>query len=435
MDHELLILGAGPGGYEAAIRGAQLGLRVGLVERDQVGGACLNRGCIPTKTLLHEAGPGLDFQALKARENQVVTQLRQGVEALLKKRGVALYRGEGQLKDSHTLLVNRQPVTADHILLAPGSRPALPPVPGIENSLTSDDRLREPQPFERLAIIGGGVIGVEFASFYAACGARVTVIEAQERLLPLMDREISQNLQMILKRRGIEVRTSAQAESLEKGDSGVTLHLRGGEALQAQAVLTAVGRRPQTERLCLPGAALAMERGFIQVNEAFETSLPGVYAIGDAIGGKMLAHAASAQGLNVAARLAGRAPEACLAAIPACVYTDPEIACVGLTQGECQARGIPVKTGKALMSANGRTLIAQGQRGFVKVVAHGETGAVLGAQLMCQRATDMIDSFTVAIANGLTYRQLARAVRPHPTFLEAVGEAVEALDGLAIHQG
>ena len=261
----------------------------------------------------------------------------------------------------------------------------------------------------------------------------MTIVEAQERLLPQLDREISQNLQMIFKRQGMTVHTRALARRIVEGGEGVVMELDGGETLTASAVLAAVGRRPNTDGLCAPGVALDMERGFIRVNERFETSLPGVYAIGDAIGGMMLAHAASAEGLTVVHALAGEEAPLCLTAIPACVYVSPEIASVGLTQADCQQRGIEVKVGKALMGANGRTLIAGGQRGFIKVVVSAENGRVLGAQLMCERATDMIDSFTVAIANGLTATQLMRAVRPHPTFLEAVGEALDALEGRAIH--
>lgn len=337
------------------------------------------------------------------------------------------------LTDAHTIEVDGQAVTGEKLLLAPGSRPALPPVEGIGLALTSDDLLHEPRPLESLLILGGGVIGVEMAAFYAATGTKVTIVEAQERLLPQMDREISQNLQMIFKRQGMGVHTRALARRISEGGEGVVMELDGGETLTASAVLAAVGRRPNTDGLCAPGVALDMERGFIRVNECFETSLPGVYAIGDAIGGMMLAHVASAQGLTVVHALAGEEPPLRLTAIPACVYVSPEIASVGLTQADCQQRGIEVKVGKALMGANGRTLIAGGQRGFIKVVVSAENGRVLGAQLMCERATDMIDSFTVAIANGLTATQLMRAVRPHPTFLEAVGEALDALEGRAIH--
>ena len=435
MDHQLLVLGAGPGGYEAAIRAAQLGLNTGLVERGEVGGTCLNRGCIPTKVFLHEAVPDLDFGALLQRKEQVVASLRQGVETLLKKNGVTLHRGEGRLTDPHTLTVDGRPVTAEHILLAPGSRPALPPIEGAELALTSDELLREPRRLKSLVILGGGVIGVEMAEFYLKTGAEVTIVEALDRLLPQMEREISQNLQMLFKRRGVRVITGVRAERLERTGSETVLRLENGEALTAEAVLAAVGRRPNLEGLCAPGAELETERGFLRVDRRFETSLPGVYAVGDAVGGAMLAHAASAQGINTVHMLAGREPPLCLDAIPVCVYTSPEIACVGMTQAQCREQGIPVRVGTALMSANGRTLIAGGERGFIRVVAREADGRVLGAQLMCRRATDMIDTFTLAIANGMTADQLGRAVRPHPTYLEAVGEALDALEGMSIHQG
>ena len=366
MDHELLILGAGPGGYEAAIRAAQLGLNVGLIERDAVGGTCLNRGCIPTKTLLHDAAPARTSPPLARARRQVVSTLRQGVEGLLKKRGVDGVPRHGR---AHRRAYHRGGRAGGHgrkAAAGPRLAPRAAPVEGIERALTSDDLLREPRPLDSLIILGGGVIGVEMAAFYAATGTKVTIVEAQERLLPLMDREISQNLQMIFKRQGLGVRTRTLARRIAEGGEGVVMELDGGDGLTASAVLAAVGRRPNTAKLCAPGVALEMDRGFIRVNEHFETSLPGVYAIGDAIGGMMLAHAASAQGLTVVHAIAGEEAPLCLDAIPACVYVSPEIACVGLTQADCQQRGIEAKVGKALMGANGRTLIANGQRGFIR---------------------------------------------------------------------
>ena len=419
MDHELLILGAGPGGYEAAIRAAQLGLNVGLIERDAVGGTCLNRGCIPTKTLLHDAGPGADFLALNAHKEQVVSTLRQGVEGLLKKRRVTVYRGTGVLTDDHTIEVDGQAVTGEKLLLAPGSRPALPPVEGIDLALTSDDLLHEPRPLESLLILGGGVIGVEMAAFYAATGTKVTIVEAQERLLPQMDREISQNLQMIFKRQGMGVHTRALARRISEGGEEVVMELDGGETLTASAVLAAVGRRPNTEGLFAASFDFPMERGYIPVDEQYRTQIPGVYAVGDVVsGGIQLAHAAEAEAKNAVHAMFGGAPVKNVSAIPACIFTEPEIASVGLTADAAKAEGRKVTVRKSLTSANGKAVVEGAERGFAKLVFDADTDVLLGAQLMCPHASEMIGGLTASVNAGLTAEQLSQTIFPHPTVSE-----------------
>lgn len=457
MRWDLVVIGGGPGGYTGAIRAAQLGLKTALVERAEVGGTCLNRGCIPTKALLESAhlyrevqgaaafgvqveGLSFDYAAMDRRKAQVVEQLRTGVEGLLKGNGVSLIRGEAVIQGPGLVRVGEEELEAAHILIAAGSRPALPPVPGLDlpGVITSDQLLGEGRFYPRLAIIGGGVIGMEFASLYTDLGAEVTVIEAMDRVLPTMDRELSQNLTMLLKRAGARICTGARVERVEESGDGLLCRFTAKgreETVQADGVLVATGRRPNGEGLCAPGVALRMERGGVLVDEAFQTSLPGAYAVGDIIPGNIqLAHVAAAQAVDVVSRLAGREPPVDLSAIPSCVYTRPEIASVGLTEAGAKEQGIPVKGSKYLMTSNGRTLIAGAGRGYIKLVSHRDTGAVLGAQLLCERATDLVGELTAAVREGKALEEVAAQVRAHPTFEEGIGEAAELGLGLSIHQ-
>lgn len=448
-DYQLLVIGAGPGGYVAALKAAKLGLKTAIVEGRDVGGTCLNRGCIPTKALLHTAevytqakegaflgvntdGISVDFAAAQRRKNEVTEKLRLGIEGLFKQKKVDLLRGIGTILAPGKVSVDGKEYTADHILIATGSVPARPPIPGLEHALTSDDLLEgEGRMFSSLVIIGGGVIGVELASVYNALGCHVTILEAMDRILPNMDREICQNLTMILKKRGVEIYPSSMVSAVEKMEDG-TLSVRytnkGTEnTAQGEAVLCAIGRRANTAGLFGEGFSLDMERGRILTDENFQTSVPGIYAIGDVTAKIQLAHVASAQGTACVEKLAGKAAPADLALIPSCIYTSPEIACIGITADEAKAAGRSVKVGKFVMFANGKTVISNGERGFIKIVADAESGVVLGAQLMCERATDMISQLTTAVANGLTAEQLLAVVRPHPTFEEGIGEALDDL--------
>ncbi|PWM40364.1 MAG: dihydrolipoyl dehydrogenase, partial [Clostridiales bacterium] len=286
-----------------------------------------------------------------------------------------------------------------------------------------------------LCLIGGGVIGVEFSTVLSSFGCKVTILEAAPRLLPGMDREISQNLAMILKKRGVDIHTGALVRRIERdGELLCTYEEKGEEhTLPCENVLIATGRRPNTAGLFAPGAEPKMERGAVRVDDDFRTDVEGLYAIGDALGGIQLAHAASAQGIYAVERMAGKEPSVCLSAIPSCVYTDPEIASVGLTADECKERGIAYRCTKYLMSGNGKSMLSLQERGFVKLVFEEGSEVLLGAQLMCARATDMVGELCDALANRLTARQLARTVRPHPTFCEGITEAVEDLWGRSIH--
>ncbi len=450
MEHYgLLVIGAGPGGYEAALRAAKLGIRTAVIENRDVGGTCLNRGCIPTKSLLHaaEIATGLekggewgiaagnlsvDFAAVHRKKTEVTEKLRAGVEGLLKQKKVDILRGTGTILAPGRAAVDGVEYGADHILIATGSVPARPPIPGLEHAVTSDDVLApQERVYRSLVIIGGGVIGVELACVYQAMGCQVTIVEAMDRILPNMDREICQNMTMIFKRRGVAVHTGCMVSAVEKDPDGglvvrYTCKDQPGEA-RGEAVLCAIGRRPNTEGLFGEGFSVDMERGRILVDGQFQTSVPGVYAIGDVSSKVQLAHVAAAQGIACVERLAGREPLTDVNCVPSCIYTSPEIASIGITADEAKAAGRAVKVGKALMSANGKTVIAAGERGFIKIVADASTGVVLGAQLMCERATDMLSELTAAVVNDLTAQQLARVMRPHPTFEEAVSAAVEDL--------
>ncbi|MBR0353792.1 MAG: dihydrolipoyl dehydrogenase [Oscillospiraceae bacterium] len=449
-DYQLLVIGAGPGGYTAALRAAKHGLKTAVVEAREAGGTCVNRGCVPTKTLLHAselyravqegAAFGIHAEGLRAdvgrifaHKREVSRTLSQGVESLLKAAKVPLIRGRAQITAPRTVTVTgpdgEQTVyTAAHILIAAGAAPLRPPIPGIELALTSDDVLEsEGTMFRSLAIIGGGVIGVEFACFYADLGCEVTVVEALDRLLPSLDRELGQNLALQLKKQGVRILTNARVQRIAETAEGVSVAVdskTGAETIAAEAVICAVGRRPCSAGLFAEGLQPDMDGALIRVNERFQTSIPGVYAIGDLSCPVQFAHLAAAQGEAFAALLAGCEPLCDLRLVPSCIHCRPEIAAVGLSEAEAKAAGIPVKVGKCVMGGNARTLVMNPGRSFMKLVAHAETGELLGAQLMCPNASDMISQLGQAIANHLHPRQLLRAMRPHPTFEEALGDAL-----------
>lgn len=461
-EYQLIVIGAGPGGYEAAIRAAQLGLTTALIERRDVGGTCLNRGCIPTKAMLHSAqlyreaanfelfglhteNTSFDWAKVHQRKNDVVVKLRTGIEQLIKANKIDFFNNSASIFGKNDVQLDQgEVIRGENILIATGSVPARPPIPGLDlpNVVTSDELLDDPHFTQadslakEILIIGGGVIGVEFASVFSSFGCHVTIVEAMERILPTMDREISQSLNMVLKKRGVSIHTGAMVEKLEQDENGLVCHFteKGkAQAVPAQQVLVAIGRRPNIQGLFAEGFEVACERGRIVTDENFRTSVDSIYAIGDVTSKIQLAHMASAQGICAVHTIAGQKPPIDLRYVPGCIYTDPEIASVGITEDEAKQQGIPVKKGKFLMTGNGRSLIDEQERGFIKVLAHQETDVILGAQLMCSRATDIVAELATAIVNGLTCAQLAGVIRPHPTFCEGVTEAVEDVHAMAIH--
>lgn len=451
-DYGLIVVGAGPGGYTAALRAAELGIKTAVVERGQVGGTCLNRGCVPTKALLHasemvgalregaawgiRAGePRIDMDELFARKDEVVTQLRGGIEGLFKRAKVDLLRGTARIAAPGRVEVRGEDgsaaeATAENVLVATGSAPARPPIPGLDlpGVLTSDDLLTDvPRLPSSLVVIGGGVIGVEIATFYAELGTRVAIVEGLDRLLPGLDRELGQNLALLLKGKGVAIHTSSMVSAVREGGDGLEVGFseKGVDASETgEAVLVAVGRVPYHAGLFAEGLEPALARRAIKVDDRFETSVSGVYAIGDVSSPVQLAHIAAAQGTACVEGIAGVGGGVDLSVVPSCVYCRPEIASVGLDEAAAKAAGIAVKVGKCVMGGNARTAIAAPGRSFMKVVAETGTGAVVGAQLMCVGASDMVSQLSVAVANRLSPRDLLRAMRPHPTYEEALEAAL-----------
>ena len=454
-DYQLIVIGAGPGGYTAALRAAKLGLHTAIVERREVGGTCLNRGCIPTKTLLHasqvysDAAEGArmgvhagnisyDMGEIFAYKRSVSDKLRQGIHALLKGAKVDVVEGTAQITAPGEVTVTAPDgaavqYTAERILAATGSVNVRPPIPGLElpGVMTSDELLEgTDKPYESLVIIGGGVIGVEFATFYSNLGCRVTLVEGMANLLPMMDRELGQNLAQILKKKGVEVLTSAMVQSLEPAEGGLCVHLRQKDkdvAVTGEKVLCAIGRRAYFDGLFAPEMMPALNGKRLLVDENYQTSIPGVYAIGDASSAVQLAHVAAAQGTDCVERMCGSKGTTDLRVIPSCIYSAPEIAVVGLTEAEAKEQGIPAVSGKCTLFSNARTIIEDPGRCFMKLGGRTDTREVIGAQLMCQHASDMISQISTAMVNHLTAEQLLSVMRPHPSFEEAMAEAVENL--------
>lgn len=451
MNYDIIIIGGGPGGYSCALRAVQYGLRAALIEKDLLGGTCLNRGCIPTKTLLFAAGLlssmkqgarfGVaadnvrpDYEALRARCAEVTGQLRNGLTKLLKQQKVDVYAGEGRVTAAGEVTVacadgTETVLTAGDIVLATGSVPAVPPIPGADLAgvYTSDTLLSDLPELSRLVIIGGGVIGTEFAEVYRALGAEVTVIEAMPRILPPMSADLARHLAADFRKKGVKVIAKASVTEIVRTDDGLAVRYTLADKPQeiaADGVLIATGRRAGVAGLT--PFALKEDRRRVVVDEHCRTSEPHVYAIGDITAGfPQLAHTAEAQGKIAAAAVAGKASAIRLDLIPSVVYTRPEIASVGVSEEEAKASGAPYKVGRAMMGANAKSLIA-GEAGYMKLIADGE-GRLIGAEFQCEEASNLVSEATLAIAAGLTAETFASIVRPHPSVEEAMGETAEGL--------
>src|SRR6184192_2250581 len=451
---DVVVIGGGPGGYVAALRAAQLGARTAIVEKDRMGGTCLVRGCIPTKALLQSSelytmardgaafglvadNVGFDWAAAQKRKGSVVDQLVKGVEGLLKAGGVTSYKGGARLAGKGVVEVAGDRLQAKDIVIATGSAVARIPLPGAELTIDSDQVLELKEVPRRLAVIGGGVVGMEFAAMFAALGSKVTVLEMLPQVLAMVDADLVNVYAKHLAGLGGEIHTSSKVDRVVKqnGDLQVQFSAGGeGGAVDADQVLLAVGRVPYTHGLDAEKAGVKLDRYRIVVDERLHTDADGIWAIGDVIGGIMLAHVASYEGVCAVVNIAGhgdRVPD--YHAAPNCVYTEPEIAHVGLGEKEAKEKGIAVKVGRFPFAASGRALTLGQTEGFVKVIADAESGKLLGAHIIGPRATDLIAEATLAVQNGLTLEQVDLTIHAHPTLPESLMEAALAAQGRAIH--
>ena len=452
--YEVAVIGGGPGGYIAAIRAAQLGKKTVLVEKRDVGGTCLNRGCIPTKALLHSAETyaelsgikkmgislgdySFDYKKMAKRKDKVVKQLRRGVEALIAGHGAELVRGEAVLTGASTFSVGEECFEAEQIILASGSFPASIPIPGADKAgvINSDGVLSMETCPESVVIVGGGVIGVEFATLFADLGKKVTIVEMMPSILFGNDTEICETAADLLTNHGVQIHTGAKV--LEIRDGLTCVFEKDGQMLSAEGdvVVIAAGRKPDTAALGLSAAGVAVDtRGFVQVDDEMRTNVPNIFAIGDITGKQQLAHVATAQGVVAAHNAAGEHRAMDYSAVPGCIYTTPEIACVGLSEEKAIEVGYKIKVGRFDVSGNGRSLAIGSQEGFVKLVTDEETGRILGCHIISAYATEMISEMAMAIRYGLTVDQVGETIHPHPTVSEIIMEAAHDTEGLCCHK-
>lgn len=459
--YQVAVLGAGPGGYIAAIRAAQLGLRTVLVEKDQLGGVCLNRGCIPTKALLNAAEKfttlaqladfglwakevGFDFTRVMARKDAVVSKLRGGIAQVIKSWGITVLTGSGVFQDPHTLLVTASDgtvttVTAAHIIIATGSQAVTIPIPGVDlpGVVTSDALLSLTEVPAQLTIIGAGAVGIEFGTIYATFGAAVTVVEKEDTILPGLDLDVVRRMAPLLRKKGLRLLTATAVTGITPTSSGLAVTVQNGqgtEVIPAAKVLLAVGRRANVADLNLDAAGVSFTHQGIPVAANMATNVPHIYAVGDVTGAYMWAHAAAAEGITAAENAAGLERTMDYRAVPGCIFTSPEIAMVGYTAAEAATHNIAVKAGRFNFAANGKALAMGESDGMVKIIADKETDRVLGMHIIGPHASDLIMEGTLAIRYGLTAAQLASAIHPHPTLCETVAEAAHGVNGWPLHQ-
>jgi len=453
--YDLLVIGAGPGGYVAAIRAAQLGMKVGVVEKEKaLGGTCLRVGCIPSKALLetterlYEVRKGLlgakvqglevDLPALLAHKDKVVQANTQGIEFLFKKNGIARHLGTARFLSDRKVLVEEtgEELSARFIFIATGSAPLIPPWAQVdfERVVTSTEALGFPEVPGRLIVVGGGVIGLELGVVWHRLGAEVVVLEYMDRILPTMDAELSRAAEKVFKKEGLTIRTGVRVVAVLPQAKGARVELEGGEVLEADRVLLAVGRRPYTEGLALENAGLATdEKGRIPVDGHLRTRIPHIYAIGDVIRGPMLAHKASEEGIAAVEHMAKGFGHVDYQAIPSVVYTHPEVAGVGYTEEELKEKGIPYKVGRFPYAASGRARAMGETEGFIKVLAHAKTDRILGVHGIGARVGDILAEAALAIFFKASAEDVGRAPHHHPSLSEILKEAALAAWEKPIH--
>jgi len=460
MLYDVAVIGGGPGGYVAAIRAAKLGGKVLLVEKDKLGGVCLNRGCIPTKTLLksaekwqelrncHEFGLqaehiGFNFNAIVERKNQVVNKLRGGIELLIKSNGIEMVYGVGLLEGPNRLRVrqgDRQiSYEAKNIIIATGSTPMRLPILGQDllDVIDSNQLLEMTHVPGSIMVIGAGAVGIEFATIFQSFGSEVTVVEMLPRILPNIDSDIVKRIGPILRKQGIKMLTNTKVTSIGESTDGVRVSLDNGKGIQelvVEKVLVATGRIPIVVGLGLEAAGIDFSQAGIKVNKKMETNIPGIYAIGDSIGQEMWAHAASAEGMVAAENALGGHVSMDYSAVPGCIFTTPELAMVGLTEQEAQNKNIEIKVSKFNFASNSKAVSMGETDGLVKIIVHAASDKVVGMHILGSHASDLIMEGAIAIRNGLRAEEIAHTIHPHPSLSETVMESAHGINGEIIHQ-
>lgn len=447
---DIVIIGAGPAGYVAAISAARNNQKVLLIEAKEVGGTCLNQGCIPTKTLLHASSgvsqkahfetmgieyaiSKIDYLKLDEYKNKVIEKLQHGIEGLIKANKIEYIQGVAQIEDEHSVVVNDEVFETKTILIASGSKISPNKIVGSEYALSSNEVLKfEQSGWKKAIIIGAGVIGIEFATLLNNLGTQVTLLEYADRPLMMCDREISQNLMMIMKKRNIQCICKAKVQEISKNQGIKVSYFMDEEihSVHADAVIIATGR---IANLVESKLDLRINQGRYQVNEHFQTNYENIYAVGDCSSEIQLAHLASAQALNAVSHSLNKFENIDIHTVPSCVYTNPEIAWVGLSEAEAIEKGRKIKIGKYSMLGNGKSILEQQDRGFVKIICDDQSEEVLGACLMCAHATELISCFSMVISNHLTLNQCLAVIFPHPTFSEGIHEALEDVNKNSIH--
>ncbi|RKD33779.1 dihydrolipoyl dehydrogenase [Thermohalobacter berrensis] len=454
---KILVLGGGPGGYVAAIKAAILGADVTLIEKKEVGGTCLNVGCIPTKALLASSEAfdmvnkakeygieingdvKVDFASMMERKNKIVEEMIKGIQFLFDKKSVKLVRGFGKLIDKNKIEVTKENGTkevieGDKIIIATGSKPIVPPIFPYdgENVITSDEALALENAPESMIIVGGGVIGCEFGQFFKKIGTKVTIVEMAKQLLNYEDKDVAKQLLRSFKRDKIKVKTNKKIEKCEIKGKKVTAYLDGGKTIEAEKMLVAVGRKPNIENIGLEELGIEIENGKIVVNEKMETNVEGVYAIGDIVDSPFLAHVASKEGIIAVENALGKDKKIDYKAVPRCVYTDPEVAAVGITEKEAKEKKIEYKTGTFQFRGLGKAKAIGKFQGFVKVIADNED-RIIGAAIVGPHATDLLAELTLAVKLGLTVEEVGDVIHPHPTLSEGIMEALHDVHNQCVH--
>lgn len=453
-DFEVTVIGGGPGGYVAAIKAAQMGKRTCIIEKEHVGGVCLNKGCIPTKTLLRSvealkevkessqfgvidldaSKAKLDLKRVQERKNNVINQLVGGVQGLLKGNGVTIIEGQASMIDKNTIKVEDKKITSDYIILATGSEVKKLPI-NIDPKaqiMTSTEALNLSETPKSVAVIGGGVIGIEFAYFMASIGIKVSVVEFLDKILPMVDEEITSQVTEMLEGLGVEIYTSAKVTEITENE---VVFEKGGQVakIESEKVLMAVGRAPDTEGLNVDAASIAVEKGAIVTDDTLKTNIDNIYAIGDVNGKAMLAHVASMEGIVAVENICGHKATMDYDKIPSAIYVQPEIACVGLTEKQAREKYQEIKVGRFPLMANGKAKVAGEERGLIKVIVEPKYNEIVGVHMYCIHATDMISEAVVAMKLEGTAEEVAMSIHPHPTVSEIMHEAFHGAVDKTIH--